>query len=151
MNHFNKGGVEYKEIYDFPDYFIGNNGTVLSKKKRNCFDDRILKPRIVKGYYYISIRGNKKKKTFKIHRLVALYFVEGYEDGLVVNHKDCNKLNNHFSNLEWVTIKDNNQHAIDNNRMNPQKGENRYNAILKNKDIVEIRRLYATGEFSQNK
>ena len=42
-----------------------------------------------------------------IHRLVAKYFVPGYFDGAVVNHKDGNNRNNHASNLEWVTQREN--------------------------------------------
>lgn len=42
-----------------------------------------------------------------VHRLVAKYFVPGYFDGAVVNHKDGNNRNNHASNLEWVTQRDN--------------------------------------------
>ena len=42
-----------------------------------------------------------------VHRLVAKYFVSGYFDGAVVNHKDGNNRNNHASNLEWVTQRDN--------------------------------------------
>lgn len=40
-------------------------------------------------------------------------FVDGYKEGLVVNHKDGNKLNNNASNLEWVTSSYNNKHAFD--------------------------------------
>lgn len=42
-----------------------------------------------------------------VHRLVAKYFVSGYFEGAVVNHKDGNNRNNHASNLEWVTQRDN--------------------------------------------
>lgn len=45
-------------------------------------------------------------------------FVKGYEKGLTVNHKDGNKINNNSSNLEWVTQKENMQHAADNNLLN---------------------------------
>jgi hypothetical protein len=37
---------------------------------------------------------------------------------LQVNHKDCNKLNNNLSNLEWVTCKENVQHIHKNKEIN---------------------------------
>jgi hypothetical protein len=57
------------------------------------------------------INGNK----IKVHRIVAKYFCEGYFDGAVVNHKDCNKLNNNADNLEWCTSSYNTRHAYANN------------------------------------
>lgn len=51
-------------------------------------------------------------KRFFVHRLVAYHFVDGYQDGLVVNHKDGNKLNNEADNLEWVTRSENDLHAF---------------------------------------
>ena len=42
-----------------------------------------------------------------VHRLVALVFCEGYEEGLHVNHIDGNRLNNRMDNLEWCTVREN--------------------------------------------
>lgn len=50
----------------------------------------------------------------QVHRLVAFAFCEGRtKERNVVNHKDGNKTNNHFSNLEWCTTLENNMHAIE--------------------------------------
>ena len=62
----------------------------------------------------VSLGGRNKKILIKTHIAVAYTFVEGYKDGLVVNHKDGNKTNNNFKNLEWVTLKENSNHAVKN-------------------------------------
>lgn len=66
------------------------------------------------GYYTVTLSKNGKT-TFSIgvHRLVAEAFIENTDPTKTeVNHKDGNKLNNYYKNLEWVTRKENNEHAI---------------------------------------
>lgn len=58
---------------------------------------------------YLTIRY--KSKLHYVHRLVCEAFYGKPSDGLVVNHKDANKLNNLSSNLEWCSYRDNNIHA----------------------------------------
>lgn len=58
-------------------------------------------------YIQVCLSENGNCKYFQVHRLVARYFCHGYFNGAVVNHKDGNIHNNHYSNLEWVTQKDN--------------------------------------------
>lgn len=65
------------------------------------------------GYLIISTRINKERKNLYIHRLVALLFVENPDNKTRVNHKDANKRNNHYSNIEWMTAKENTHHALD--------------------------------------
>ncbi len=87
---------------------ISNYGTVLSFVKKNV---AVIKPRLVDGYHNVMIFRNLWAKTFKVHRLVAMHFVPGYKPWLTVNHKDLNKMNNHFTNLEWMTNAENLKHA----------------------------------------
>lgn len=49
---------------------------------------------------YISTNPTRSYRN-KVHRIVAKLFIPNYENKPYVNHKDLNKLNNHFSNLEW--------------------------------------------------
>ena len=61
----------------------------------------------VRGYHSVGI----KRRTYMVHRLVAIAFIPNPENKEFVNHKDGNKLNNHVDNLEWCTCRENNLHA----------------------------------------
>lgn len=96
------GNKEWKTIRG-TDYSISDQGDVM-----NTLSGRLLKPQYSsKGYLQVKLH----RKKYKIHRLVATYFVEG-DTSLTVNHKDMNKTNNHKDNLEWVSEADNRAHAL---------------------------------------
>lgn len=64
------------------------------------------------GYYSFCAHDNYKVKCFRVHRLVAEAFVPKVDGKNCINHIDANKLNNHYSNLEWCTQEENVHHAI---------------------------------------
>lgn len=64
------------------------------------------------GYGYDSVKLNGK--NFYRHRVICECFLGKRPDGYTVNHKDGNKLNNHISNLEYITRKENYIHALNN-------------------------------------
>ena len=102
------------------EYIIYSSGKIWSiprlNRKKAKIGDRYLKPVLnnVNGYKYIGLTINNKHVNKSIHRLVAENFIPNPENKPEVNHKDGNKLNNDFSNLEWVTSKENQAHAIEN-------------------------------------
>ena len=93
-------------------YLVSNTGKIYSLKSKKILKTVIHK----KGYEVVCISlGNRKsKKLIRIHVAVANMFVDGYKDGLQVNHIDGNKLNNDSKNLEWVTACGNIRHAFKN-------------------------------------
>ena len=57
------------------------------------------------GYNRFSFGSKKSGNHLFIeqHRMVAEVWVDGYFEGAHVDHIDCNKSNNHPSNLQWCT------------------------------------------------
>jgi hypothetical protein len=107
---FEEIGKNYKVIDGFPEYAVTDDGEVWSYKNKfkSRHGLRKLRPRANKGgYLYVDCVDGCKHQRFAIHRLVAEYFCDGYFDGAVVNHIDANKTNNHYTNLEWVSQKEN--------------------------------------------
>lgn len=98
-----------KEIPYAKGYYIDIEGNVYSTKTGNLVK---LKPAIRNGYYGFSLHTKEKRIQKDVHRIVAEVFIPNPENKPEVNHKDGNKLNPHVTNLEWVTRKENNDHAI---------------------------------------
>lgn len=102
-------------------YKIGNKGTILglSRSNDNRYKDNVW---ILKqyedrnGYMYVTLQKDKKRKTIKVHKLVAEHFIKNVNNYPCVNHIDSNRKNNNVSNLEWVTHKQNTQWALQNGR-----------------------------------
>jgi hypothetical protein len=118
-----------------PNYEVSNLGKV-----RNISTGRILSNRPdSKGYHRISINVGGKYKDLKIHRLVATYFIENDNplDKIEVNHKDGNKGNNEYTNLEWVTPSENALHAFETG-LHSHIGEKNTNLKLTDEEVLKI-------------
>jgi len=93
---------EFETRYEVNEYGSVRNSSTKQELTSSLDSD---------GYLQIGIRklGDRKKLWFKIHRLVSLHFVdlpENYQT-LQIDHIDRNKLNNHYTNLRWVTSQEN--------------------------------------------
>lgn len=134
-------GSKANEIWkDIPGwegvYQISNHGRMKSFKRIST--GHILSNTNKCGWYLTRPLRHKKRKneTIRIHRLVALLFVQNPNNLPQVNHKDGNKQNNYFENLEWVTPTENMKHAV---KMNPEfvKPMNNYNQNIRPKSIIQ--------------
>lgn len=101
--------MEYKQIHikGLEHYQITEDGRVFNTKTGNYRKHNL----DGSGYAQITFFGKKKKISVKIHRLVAIAFVPNESGYNVINHLDGNKLNNHYTNLEWGSHSQNRLHA----------------------------------------
>lgn len=99
-----KDGVyeEWKIIDIAPNYSISNLGSIKNNKT-----NRILKPKLIRGYEYVCLRKDNNNLCKQVHRLVAKAFIPNPENKPLVNHKDYNRGNNCVDNLEWVSNSEN--------------------------------------------
>ncbi len=111
-------GMTLKEVPQYPTYMASDTGKIYSKRSR-----MFLKTNFNKNYETIHLCG----KTYQVHRLIALTFIENPNNYKQVNHKDGNKLNNSCLNLEWVTQSQNMQHAITTGLKPTKGGVEQYN------------------------
>jgi len=121
------------KIKDIPNYEgrykIDENGNIFglsrSKDSRYFTNKWLLKQyEDNNGYMYVTLSLNKIRKTFKVHKLMALTFLNNPGNKNCVNHIDSNRKNNNINNLEWVTHKENTQHALQNGRFDKMRIEN---------------------------
>jgi len=133
----------FKKIKGYPNYLISDQGRVYSCKRK-----KFLKLRKDKdGYLRVDLSKNGIVKTHTIHRLVANAFIPNPENKETVNHIDGIKINNFVENLEWATHSENTQHGFDNGLM--QKGSEHVNSKLNEDQVLEIRKLYKTGDYTK--
>jgi hypothetical protein len=87
-------------------YQVSSFGNVKSLNYNRTKKERLLKPGIsTNSYYNVNLYKNGKCRTFQVHQLVAICFLNHKPNGytLVVNHIDNNQLNNYVYNLELVS------------------------------------------------
>ena len=124
-----------------PIYQISNFGSVRNKETMKELSSYTINS----GYRSIRLHGITKKLSFTIHRLVCKYFCEGYDKTLHVNHKDGDKQNNYYMNLEWVTPTENMLHCYENNLISIPKGENARDNVHSENFVRSICRLLEVG------
>ena len=105
----------WKPIEDYEGlYEVSNFGRVRSymppanSKLKKRTTSVIMKPRMNEhGYMVIGLGGRANLKMWKVHRLVAMHFINNTQGKPFINHIDGNKSNNRVDNLEWCTKSEN--------------------------------------------
>lgn len=107
---------QWKIIENYPNYKISNYGNIISinyRMKKNS-NVKLKLQQDEDGYKMIFLYSKNLRKLVRIHILVANAFLPKIEGKNIVNHIDGNKSNNYYLNLEWSTVKENNDHALKN-------------------------------------
>lgn len=132
----------FRDVVGYEDLFqVSNLGRVFSKRTNKVLKQFMLKT----GYSVISTKvGGRQGKgvCLRVHRLVACAFIDNPHSKSEVNHKDGVKSNNHADNLEWVTPKENMQHAFSTGLAKATKGSDNTQSKLSPTDIDLILKLY---------
>lgn len=149
----------FKEIKGWEStHLINEYGVVMVKErlvggkvgtKRKLYS-HVLKWNYQKGYPTVALYVGGRLKRYLVHRLVYLSHVGEIPKLMQINHKDGVKDNNHISNLEVVTPKENTAHAWREGLTKKYLGEKCSTSKLKDEDILKIRKLSKSG-VSQSK
>lgn len=144
----------WKQIEKWEQYYlISNYGNIKRLKRKNCNNqhknDFIMSPFKDKdGYLKITLKvttniGWLKQEKYFIHRLVGKYFVSNPNNYKIINHIDSNRQNNYYTNIEWVTQKQNIQHSIKQNKHSSIKNSKKCIQInvITNKVIAEFKSM----------
>jgi hypothetical protein len=121
---------EFKKISNYEKHYVSNNGIIYSTYMSN-----LMKISLNDGLYIkILISHNK---PYRLHRLVYSTWIGEIPEGMTINHKDGNKRNNNYSNLELMTNIDNIRDAHNNGLI--------HSAKLSETDVHTICKLLEKG------
>ena len=154
IEHDNHMVEIWKRVFYLGKYFkyeVSNTGKVRNARTKELLSVMSIQDR----YYCVSLNDpdTNMPRLTTIHRLMAIAFLPipnkylkaGYTmDNLVINHKDGYKHHNMLYNLEWCTVKENMNHAIDHNLIG-YLGENSHLAKITEKEAIQICELISKG------
>lgn len=131
--------IKHIEGYEWL-YSVDEWGRVFSHR-RNRF---IFTSEDSYGYIKVALWKNGKKKTVKVHRLVAKAFIPNPNSLPEINHINGDKSDNRACNLEWVSRRDNVIHAYRTGLVK----RNRFNFKLNKEQVKQIRTMYKTNSYT---
>src|SRR5699024_8059978 len=131
---------QWKQIEGFPNHLVSSEGRIWSKTRiiKRPSGNYLRLGHFMEGrddthgYLTVCIKNERQRKNVKLHRLVAIAFIENPENKREVNHINGIKTDNRKFNLEWMTSKENNPISK-----------------FTEDQVREIRRIYGQGGISQ--
>lgn len=139
--------VEKTVIISGIEYIVSSDGRIYSTKNigRGKFHREITQRPNKDGYMCVTVGKNNSRKCKTVHRIIAEAFVPNPDNLPEVDHIDNNKINNDYSNLQWISGFDNKSKIPFNVRSKSHKRELNGRAKLSVSDVAEIRKLFEMG------
>lgn len=144
----------WKKVVEFENYYeVSSCGKIRSLDRIDRFgrfyQGRELRQKTTRfGYNEVTFSINGVSKSVKTHRIVAEAFIQNNDNKQQVNHINGIKTDNSLNNLEWVTPMENINHGIKTGLIN-NNGELNPASKMKIKDVLNIRKKYLSGKYSQ--
>ena len=130
--------------YGSLEYKVSNYGRVIGKGRNKELKQRLNE----QGYVEVTMGDTKHRTRVRVHRLVAILFVENPNPQLYneVNHIDRNRANPRADNLEWTTHEENIKYSYEQGGYDGARtGSKNSKAILTEEQVIEIRKQYKNG------
>ena len=135
--------VEVRPIPGYEGLYSATSDGRIYRHPRKRSKPGFLKLRANTLYSRVPLWKDGVTQCHHVHRLVASAFLLNLHNKPQVNHKNFNKHDNSVENLEWVTMRENWNHAKDH-------GKHR-GIMLSEEDQLELYGLYKTGKFTRNR
>ena len=130
-----------KEISGYEGlYEIDENGTIYNMKKNTTLKHHFNET----GYHRITLCKDGSHKDYRIHRLVAMMFIDNPKELPQVDHIDEDKDNNNVSNLRWCTNKENSVWHYNNNK---EKYHGKYKPLKVTVNGIEFHSAYSAAKY----
>lgn len=138
----------WRKIPGYSLYEISNYGEIKTFNWKNKGKEKIMRPALDgSGYLRTMLKRDIDGKihTVKVHRLVALAFLDNPKNKPHVNHLNGIRNDNRVSNLEWVTGSENIKHSFKIG-LSSNRGEKNPCATLTDEQVREILSTYEFGK-----
>lgn len=132
-------------------YQVSNLGRVRNTNYRGTGEVRLVSIQEQKftSYQYANLTYGKTTRTYLVHRLVALAFIDNPNNLEQIDHKNNNRTDNRVSNLRWVSRKTNNgrKHARLQRSLNSKPGEHKAITITKDDKVLQFRTQQEAADY----